>query len=367
MSIQKTSQGTFRARFRDRTGKQISKTFKQKADAVVWERQMLAARDAGELTNRSRDTVAQWANLWLANARSLAPGTIRTYQKDLDTYILPTIGLYRVADVSVDHVDDLLTELLERGLAPSTVHRQYRTMNRMFRVAVQRGKISVNPCDQVEPPRIPHREMRFLTIPQVEQLADAIGDRYRSWVLVAAYGGLRWGEMLALRPEDVNDGVLNVRWQLVHQDGEFVRMPVKSKASRRKVPLPPSVAEELEYHLDEYAGETVFTNRDGRPMRHSSFTGNVFKPALVKARLDRQLRIHDLRHTCVAIAIEAGAHPKAIQRRMGHASIAVTLDTYGHLMPDMESTLAADIEALRVRRIAGDDDELDGGVVLRLR
>lgn len=348
MSIQKTPQGTWRARYRDASGRQISKTFRMKADALVWEREGIRKRDLAGLGIVSvSDTLSQWAAQWISNARNLAPGTVETYERDLDRYILPRIGDLRLAHVTADDIDDLLTFELERGLAPSTVHRHYRTIRRMLRVAVDRGKIPTNPCEQVQPPRIPHREMRFLTIPEVELLADTIGDRYRAWVLVAAYGGLRWGEMLALRPQDVTDGVLDVNQQLTLQSGEYVRTPPKSKAGRRKVPLPPSVVEELDYHIERYAADTIFVNQHGRPLNHTSFTGNVFKPALVKARIDRQTRIHDLRHTAVAIAIQAGAHPKAIQRRLGHASIALTLDVYGHLMPDMETTLAFDIDTLR--------------------
>lgn len=348
MSITKTKQGTFRARYRDATGRQIAKTFKMKADAVVWEREGLRQRDlAGLGVVSSTDTVTQWANQWISNARNLAPGTIETYERDLDRYILPRIGDLRLSHLIADDIDDLLTTNLERGLAPSTVHRHYRTIRRMLQVAVARGKIKTNPCEQVQPPRIPEREMRFLTVPQVEKLADNIGDRYRAWVLVAAYGGLRWGEMLALRPEDMTGNVLDVSWQLKLERGQFVRSRPKSRAGRRKVPLPESVAEELRYHTELYAGETIFVNKDGRPLNHTSFTGNVFKPALVRARLDRQLRIHDLRHSAVAIAIQCGAHPKAIQRRLGHASISVTLDVYGHLMPDMETTLASDMDKLR--------------------
>lgn len=355
MSIQKTAQGTFRARYRDATGRQITKTFKTKADAVIWEREGLRQRDLGGIGIISNTgTVRQWANQWLGNARNLAPGTLDTYQRDLDRYILPTIGELRLTHLTAEDIDELLTAELERGLAPSTVHRHYRTIRRMLRVAVDRGRIASNPCEKVQPPRIPHREMRFLTIPQVEKLAETISDRYRAWVLVAAYGGLRWSEMLALRPQDFSEGVLDVNAQLQLQGGEYVRTQPKSKSGRRKVPLPPSVADELAMHIDAYADDTIFVNQHGRPMNDMSFRGNVFKPALVRARIDRQTRIHDLRHTAVAIAIQAGAHPKAIQRRLGHASIALTLDVYGHLMPDMETTLAFDIDKLRNQLDADD-------------
>lgn len=348
MSITRTAQGTYRARIRDRHGKQLTKTFKLKADARAWEIKQLQERDNGTFLTQHHDSVAHWAEQWLDASRHLAPNTLAMYAKDLRLHVLPQIGNYRLIDLTTEDIDAVLAYNLEQGLSPATVHKQYRTVRRMLAVAVERHKIPYNVAANVNPPRIPHREMRFLDRPELELLADSIGDRYRSWVLVSGWGGLRWSEAIGLRPEDIKGDVIDVRSQLLHDKGQWVRSPLKTKASRRRVPLPPSVAEELRYHMDTYPADLIFTNRDGQPISHASFTGNVFKPALVRARLDRTIRIHDLRHTAVALAIQAGAHPKTIQVRMGHASISVTLDTYGHLMPDMDSSLADDLDRLRL-------------------
>jgi integrase len=348
MSISRTDQGTYRARIRDRYGKQLSKTFKLKADARAWEIKQLQERDNGTYVAQHHDSVAHWADQWLDASRDLAPSTVAMYRKDLRLHVLPHIGSYRLVDLTTEDIDQVLTHNIELGLAPATVHKQYRTIRRMLAVAVERKKVAYNVADAVKPPRIPHREMHFLDGPGLEQLADSIGERYRSWVLVAGWGGLRWSEIVGLRPSDITGDVIDVRSQLLHENGKWVRSPLKSKASKRRVPLPPSVAEELRFHMETYPADLVFTNREGAPINHASFTGNIFKPALVRARLDRRIRIHDLRHTAVALAIQAGAHPKTIQVRLGHASISVTLDTYGHLMPDMDSSLADDLDRLRL-------------------
>jgi integrase len=348
MSVHKTDQGTYRARVRDHAGKQVTRTFKLKADADAWERSMLVQRDAGIVIGRNDKTsVSDWCDLWLGASRNLAPATIRTYRRDLDFHILPVLGPIPLGRLSAANIDDYLTAQIDRGVAPSTVHRHYRTIRRFCQVAVERQRIPRNPCDAVKPPRIPYKEMRFLTAEQIETLASNIGDRYRSWVLVAAYGGLRWGEMLALRPQDFTGNTLDVRAQLVQEPDGWERVPTKSRAGVRRVELPDSVSEELRYHLDVYPADTIFTNKDLNPMTRASFTGNVFKPALVKSRIDRDTRIHDLRHSCVALLVACGAHPKTIQVRLGHASIAVTLDTYGHLFPDLDSTAAVDLDVLR--------------------
>lgn len=121
---------------------------------------------------------------------NLSAGTLTTYRQALG-YILPVLGDHQLRQLTPARIDAFLADELER-LAPSTVHRHYRTIRRLCQVAVLKGELQTNPCDAVTPPRIPDREMRFLTVNEVERLAASITERYRAWVLVAAYAGLRW-------------------------------------------------------------------------------------------------------------------------------------------------------------------------------
>jgi integrase len=217
--------------------------------------------------------------------------------------------------------------------------------------------------------------MRFLSAPEVEALASEITDRYRILVPVACYGGPRWSELVGLRRRDVEGDRVTVAGQLVRRaDGNWHRDEPKTRAGRRTITLPASVAADLADHLERFAlnGDDglVLPNREGSPLVSSSWNGNVFRPACVRARLARlvdaegreetdrrratgDLRIvdaprpHDMRHTAVALAGAAGAHPTAIQRRMGHASITVTLDRYGHLFPELDEQVADRLDALR--------------------
>jgi len=342
MSTTKTPQGTYRARIRDHTGKQITKTFARAADAHAWEREQLNRRDRGLAGGTGRTTFAEWCTTWLETARHLSDGTAVTYRRDLDRYILPALGAIPLARLTGDDIDHYLTGAATR-FAPSTVHRHYRTIHRALAVAVERRRVGVNVCAPVHPPKVQRTEMRFLSAVDVDRLADAMPDRYRVWVLVAAWGGLRWGEMRALEPGDVRGDRVSV-----HQ--QHGGAALKTVSSVRNVKMPGSVAVELDDHLGRFAGAgLVFPNGRGGPLSHSSFTGNVYKPALVRAGLDRDTRIHDLRHTAAALAIAAGGHPKAIQMRLGHSSIAITLDRYGHLFPGHDDVLADDLDALRFR------------------
>jgi integrase len=146
--------------------------------------------------------------------------------------------------------------------------------------------------------------------------------------------------MQALRAEHVDGNAITVVEQL---DGASL----KTKGSQRRVVLPPSIGAELAAHMATYPGRLVFTNNSGRPINHPSFSGNHWKPALVKAGVDPQTRIHDLRHTAVAIMIQAGAHPKMVADMMGHSTIVLTMDRYGHWFPAMHDDVATRLEALR--------------------
>lgn len=338
MSVKKTAQGTYRARVRTRDGRQIGRTFKLKGDAQAWEREQLKVRDEGGTVAASRLTVAEWADRWLASARNLAPSSVETYQKAL-AVILPSLGHLKLVDLTPDRIDAFLTADAD-DYAPSTVHRHYRTIHRLCSTAVRRGHLPSNPADAVDPPKVPHKETKFLTAAEVEQLAAAIQPRFRAFILLAGYGGLRWGELQALRPEHVNGCELTIIEQIGGTD-------VKTEGSRRRVVLPESVGEELAAHLEAYPGDYVFTRPDGRPLSHSAFNNNRFKPALKAAGLDSTITIHTLRHTAISLWIKADVHPKLVSEMAGHSSIAITMDRYGHLFASMHEEAAAKVDDLR--------------------
>lgn len=365
VSVKRRTNGKWQARWREASGKQKSKDFDRKIDAEAHERNMRGGVQDGTYIAPAAGklTIREWSKQWLAGARDLGAGGLETYHRDLDRYILPALGDLPLRRLDVDIIDAFLDELLARPLAGSTVHRQYRTIRRMCAVAVTRRRIAVNPCGQVTPPRVSHEEMRFLTVAEVDALAENISERYRAWVLLAAYCGPRWSEAIGLRRSSIDGTRVSITEQLIRRgDNQWHRDPPKTKAGIRSIAAPQFVADALAHHIDTFSGpgldDLVFTNRAERSPIAQTFTWNVFKPACVKAGLGhfhektRRVvdapRVHDLRHTAVALAIKTGAHPKAIQVRMGHASITTTLDRYGHLFPEMDEQIAVDLDRLRV-------------------
>jgi len=185
---------------------------------------------------------------------------------------------------------------------------------------------------------------------EIRELAAAIHPWFRTWVWFASYSGLRWSEMLGTRRRDLDllRRTVSVRQQIVEVNGRFLGFgEPKSAAGKRTVDLPSFLCAMLEEQLAERAQPgvdgLVFVNTRGNSPHVSSFSSQTWRKA--RAAVGRpDLRWHHLRHTAVALAIAQGAHPKTIQERMGHASITVTLDRYGHLFPALAREVADDLD-----------------------
>ena len=168
----------------------------------------------------------------------------------------------------------------------------------------------------------------------------------------AAYTGLRAGEIAALRVGrlDMLRRRVEVAESLSIVPGQGLVFGPTKNYQRRTVPLPAFLADELAEHLAHRGGPgrdaLVFTSQQGAPLRQHHFYWRHFKPAVQRAGLDVQPRFHDLRHTCVALLIAEGAHHLTIMRRLGHSSIQVTLDTYGHLFPELEEDVTQRLDAV---------------------
>lgn len=345
--IEKRSAG-YRVRYRDPLGKSRSRTFQRKADADRFAREVEVDKDRGEWIDPrgAQMPLTEWVKTFLSLARSLAPTTQETYQRDLDKYILPRFGATRIGRLKAEDIEEWLNDEIDAGLASSSVHRHYRTLRRVLQAAVEKDRLGANPCDRVDPPRVAARDMVIIDWSQTVALAEAHSRRFRGLIYLGIDSGMRWGELIGLRRTNLDTSRRKVRVveQLVKlKDKSFVRRPPKTSAGVRSITISPSVASILDTHLEKFSAEgpdgLVFPNAAGNPISASSFHNNHFKPARTKVGVS--CRFHDLRHSSVALAIADGAHPKAIQERMGHSSITVTLDRYGHLFPVLDEDIAS--------------------------
>jgi integrase len=243
------------------------------------------------------------------------------------------------------------------GLSPSRTQQSYRLLSQILASAIDCGLQDRNPCHGVKLPRSVPSEMACLTAEEVERLADAVPVCYRPLIHIFAYSGLRWGEASALRRRrcDLEAGSLIVAESLADVNGRLVFGETKTHRVR-KARLPSFLVEELRRHLETVLpapDSLLFIAPRGGPLRIGNFRRRVWWPALEDARLPRSTRIHDLRHTCASLLIRQGVHPKAIQHHLGHASINITMDRYGHLLPDQFDDLADRLDGVHQSATTG--------------
>jgi len=348
-----TPSGKWQARYYDPRGRRIGKTFDRKTDA----RAFLAAiktdivRGTWIEPTRAALPLDDWARQWWDGKLNLRRSTQATDEGCLRNHILPEFGDTPIGRISRADVQAWVRVMTEAGIGPDTVRRSSRILKAILGEAVEARMISESPCRRISLPRLTQREQRYLTAEEVEQLVAATDDRYQALVCSAAYLGCRWGELAGLKRQNLDLVRRQVRivGTLEEVGGQPMRYmeETKTRTSRRALSLPGFLVELLKEHLAEApAGEFVFLGPQGGWLRRSVFRRSWFKPALVAAGLDEDLRFHDLRHTAAGLLIAQGAHLKEIQARLGHASITTTLNVYGHLWPSLGAQLDDKIEAV---------------------
>jgi integrase len=340
------------ARYRGPDGRERSRSFATKRGAQQFLARVETQKQRGEWLDPAlgRVTFANWAFEWTATTVDLRPSTRDLYAYLLRRHVLPTFGPRQLGRITTLDVRGWLAELSATDLSPSTVRKAYRVLSRIMSAAVESGFIGRSPCASVRPPAEPSHEMRFLTANEVSELAAAIGPHDSTLVFTAAYTGLRWGELAGLRRRRINlmRRTVTVVEQLTEVNGTLAFGAPKTAAGKRSVTistfLVPLLEEQLGTRSEAGRDGLVFPAAEGGPMRRSNFRRRTWTPATREVGL-HGVRFHDLRHTAVALAIEAGAHPRALMERLGHSSVTVTLGRYGHLLPGQDEAIAARLDA----------------------
>lgn len=335
------------ARWRDPSGRQRKRTFQRKVDAerhlVSVESSMLGGTymDAA----LSRVTVGEWSAQWLAGQVQLKPSTLGRYEGLLRVQVLPTWQRVPLSSVTHANVVAWVAALSSSGLAGSTVRQAHRVLSRVLALAVRDGRLPRNPADGVPLPRAGRSERRFLSHEQVAALAEAAG-RGGVVIKVLAYCGLRYGEMAALkvRRVDLARRRLTIAESVTEVGGRAVFGTPKTHQVR-SVPVPRFLVEDLAASTaGRDPGDLVFTSPEGGLLRLTNFRRRVFDPAAEAVGL-AGLTPHELRHTAASLAVSAGANVKAVQRLLGHASAAMTLDVYSGLFEDDLDAVAERLHA----------------------
>jgi len=330
-------------------------------------RQEVAAKLAKALSDREGGLVydaeglklGEYLGRWLEDS---VKGTVRNttyerYEQISRARIVPMLGGVKLKALSPTHVRGLYKEKLS-SLSPRTVQYIHVTLHKALKQAVSDGLIPRNATEAVKPPQVRREEIRPLTPEQVKMLLEAAsGDRLEALYVLAVHTGLRQGELLGLKWDDIDleTGTLQVRRALTTAKGGPRLAAPKTKGSRRRVSLTGSAAQALKSHLERQLEEIdragslwqenglVFASETGAPLDRRDLTSRRFKPLLKRAGLTH-FRFHDLRHTCATLLLTQNVNPKVVSEMLGHSSIAITLDTYSHVLPNMQDSAAHALE-----------------------
>ena len=322
----------------------------------------MRAKEDGLLRPKANQTVAAYLEQWLENVAkpSIRPRTFDDYELNVRR-LRPLIGRIRLDELTAASIQAAYGALLRTGLAPISVGHAHSVLRRALKQAVQWGLIPRNPIHGVSRPRPIRKEMKTLSIGEVQRLFETTQlDRTHALWVVLATTGLRLGEALGLMWNDVDLqlGKVTVRRALQWQRGVGpVLVEPKTKQSRRTVYLARGSVAALGEHRRAQAQDRliagpswnsshdlVFAMPDGRPMQGSNLN-RIFHQALSRAGLPR-IRIHDLRHTAATHLLVRGVHPKVVSEMLGHSSIAITLDTYSHVIPSLQAPVADHMQVL---------------------
>jgi integrase len=353
-SVRRLPSGRWQARYRDAAGKSHTapETFATRPEATRFLAQVETDLARGEWTDprAGRVLFAEWAARWRETTTNLRPNTRALHAYLLRRFLMPAFADTAVADLDLMAVRSWLARLEREAVSPNTVAKAYRLLARIMDTAVDASLIVRNPCSVKGAATERAPEMRVATVAQVAALAQAIDPRYRALVLVAAYSGLRLGELVGLRVKrvDLLHGRVTVAEQVTEIDGQFTWGPPKTEAGRRTVTLPAVAAVALAEHLTIYSQPgpdgLVFTSAEGGLLRRSNFNRRVWQPATRAVGLEG-LRFHDLRHTSATLSIAAGASTRELMARMGHSSSAAAL-RYQHVMAGRDAAIAAALDEL---------------------
>lgn len=351
-SIRQKPSGGWEARYRDARGTMRARTFPTKTAATRWAKEIETDVRRGDWVDprRARTTMREWADEYLATLVHLRAVTQADYERQVRVHIVPVFGDWPVAQVQTVDVRRFLAGLRATGMAPKTLQKVRLVLRQVLETARESGAIKSNPCEGIRLPRAEAKDPLFLTADQVEALALATRPPYGVLIRFAAATGLRPSELCGLRVGrlDIVTGTVEVAEALTVVKGRTEVGPTKT-GGRRTVQLSRSVCHRLGEHLVGRATQVgraltaedyVFVAPEGGPLRRDLLHKRIFRPAVSAAGLPDRLRMHDLRHTCASLLIQLGAHPKVIQEWLGHQSITVTMDVYGHLFPSLSQALA---------------------------
>src|SRR4051794_33398767 len=344
-----------------RDGKKIRKDCRTLAEAKAWRADAMREIRLGTRRASAPLTVAEAAETWLTGARAgsirnrsgdeYKPSSIRGYDEALRRRVLPALASRRLDSITRGDLQGLVDRLLADGHHASTIRNTLMPLRAIFRRAVARGDLAINPTRGLELPAVRGKRERIAAPAEAAALLDAL-ERDRVVWATAMYAGLRRGELRALEIGDIDLDANVIRVQRSWDAVEGLIEP-KSHAGRRNVPIPTVLRSVLVEHLRSLGRSNglAFGERADEPFQPKTLANRAGR-AWKRAGL-QPITLHECRHTFASLMIAASVNAKALSSYMGHASVTITLDRYGHLMPGNEREAAGLLDAFLSRSRGG--------------
>jgi integrase len=316
----------------------------------------MADRVSGIVYDAGKLTTEEYLGRWLSDSvrDTVRQRTYERYEQLVRVHIVPALGRLKLKNLTPAHVRCFYRSKLDEGLAPRTVEYIHRTLSKALKQAVSDALIPRNAAGSVKPPQPRTEEIRPLDREQARAFLEAVsGDRLEALYVVAITAGLRAGELLGLKWEDVDleAGMVQVRRTLSEaRSGRIFEAPKSGKG--RRIRLTRKATQALRGHRKRQLEEKlhlgtiwqenglVFPSQAGTPIGGRNLIRH-FKIRLGRAGLPSTFRFHDLRHTCATLLLRQGVHVKFVQELLGHGDVSLTLNTYSHVLPDMGDAAAA--------------------------
>src|SRR6266571_1590779 len=369
-SIYQRKDGRWAASFYLESGQRKTLYGETRKEAYEKLQKALREQEQGTLVAGPQQTIRQYLEHWLEEVHkpAIRESSYVRYRRLLTNHILPILGKMQIRELTAQHVQALYARKLKEGLSPKTIKLIHTIIHQALKNAVRWRLVSRNVCEDVSLPRQSRHEIQPVTREQAQKLLEtAKGHRLEAILTLALATGMRRGELLALRWRDIDfeSRSLQIQRSVMHLPGGHRIHEPKTASGKRRITLPPFVVEALQHHRlrqletklkagsawEEH--DLVFCNIYGRFLNSASLH-HLFTSLVKKAGLP-QMRFHDLRHSAATILMAMGVPVKVIQELLGHSSISITLNVYGHVLPSMQD------EAMdKMERLFGKDEDESG-------
>jgi integrase len=325
---------------------------------------LLRQNSLGLLSDDRNQTLSEYLDIWLKNIakQRLSYRTYKDYEDLLKRYVREPLGKVKLRDLKAVHIQKLYGEMQERGLSARIVRYTHAILSSALKKAVQLDILPRNVAQLVQLPKQTRKEMDVLTREEVRLFLETVKtERLAPLFSFALATGMRLQEYCALQWKDIDleKGTATIQRALVwhRKGGGWHFGQPKTSTSRRTIPLPISIVEELKAHRKKLLGEIlkpgalwqnnnlVFPSEVGSPLLPRNLF-RVFKRTLRSAGIRESIRLYDLRHTTATLLLQAGINPKVVSERLGHSTITLTLDVYSHVLPTMQQDASEQLEAM---------------------